>query len=108
MSITPVNWESRTAFYNGEPVGYIIYSGAVEIAQVFDDKDGETNADAIAAVPQLIAALKMQVNWRMRDGSPCACPAGQNEDERKGKMPTIHATSCEDLRAALRAAGEES
>ena len=59
------------------------------------------NARLIASAPDLLAALQMQIDWRMRDGSPCACPAGQDEDEQRGKMPTIHATSCDELRAAI-------
>ena len=52
---------------------------------------------------QMLAALKMQVQWKMRDGSSCACPAGKNEDgiDSKGKMPTRHSTACEMLRTAL-------
>lgn len=61
----------------------------------------EANARVMAAAPELLAALKFQASWTMRDGSPCACPAGKNEDEPRGKMPTIHSTSCEYLRAAI-------
>ena len=46
-------------------------------------------------------ALKAQASWKMRDGSPCACPAGNEEDEPKDKMPTVHSTGCQMLRAAL-------
>ena len=63
--------------------------------------EAEANARLIAAAPDLLAALKDQVTWTMRDGTPCACPAGRHEDEPTGKMPTIHSTSCETLRAAI-------
>ena len=54
-----------------------------------------------AAAPDLLAALRFQASWTMRDGTPCACPAGRNECEPSGRMPTVHATSCEMLRAAI-------
>ena len=50
---------------------------------------------------ELLKALKMQINWHMRDGSPCACPAGEGESDYKGKMPTLHSTACVALREAL-------
>ena len=61
----------------------------------------------IAAAPDLLAALKLQASWTMRDGTPCACPAGKNEDEPAGKMPTQHSTACAYLRAAITKATEE-
>jgi hypothetical protein len=61
----------------------------------------QANADLISAAPDLYKALRSQVHWRMRDGSPCCCPLGEDEDEPKGEMPTGHATNCEELRAAL-------
>ena len=54
-----------------------------------------------ARLERMREALKMQASWKMRDGSPCACPAGKNEDEPRGKMPTMHSTACGYLRAAL-------
>ena len=63
--------------------------------------EDEANARLIAAAPELLAALKFQASWEMRDGSPCACPAGENEAEPKGKMPLIHSTACGYLRAAI-------
>lgn len=62
---------------------------------------GEANARLIAQAPHLLKALRMQVNYTMRDGTPCACPAGRNEDEPRGTMPQVHSTACEMLRAAL-------
>ncbi len=53
------------------------------------------------AVPDLLAALKIIAPWRMRDGSVCFCPAGRDEDEPKGKMPTMHTTACDMGRAAI-------
>ena len=58
-------------------------------------------ANLITAAPELLEALRAQINWKMRDGTPCDCPAGRDEDEPKGKMPTMHSTSCEMLRAAI-------
>jgi len=63
--------------------------------------DEETHAG------ELLEALRFQVSWIMRDGSPCCCPAGKNEDEPKGKMPTVHSTACEMLRAAIASATKE-
>jgi hypothetical protein len=60
-----------------------------------------TNYELIAENERLREALKMQMYWVMRDGTPCGCPAGANEDERKGKMPTAHTTACEMARKAL-------
>lgn len=60
------------------------------------------------AAPDMLEALLGLAHWRMRDGSPCFCPAGQHEDEPKGAMPTRHATACADARDALaRAEGRE-
>ena len=68
-------------------------------------QDHTSSADiivrAVNSYDAMKKALEMQIQWRMRDGSPCACPAGRNEDEPRGKMPTLHSTACEDLRAAL-------
>lgn len=50
---------------------------------------------------ELLKALKMQINWHMRDGSPCACPAGEGESDYKGKMPKLHSTACVALREAI-------
>lgn len=61
----------------------------------------EANANLIAAAPELLAALEMLMSWTMRDGTPCCCAAGKDEDEQKGKMPTMHSTACEDSRAAI-------
>lgn len=55
-------------------------------------------------INDLIYALKLQMHWTMRDGTPCSCPAGENEDDeftRPKKMPTMHASGCSDARAAL-------
>ena len=41
------------------------------------------------------------MSWRMRDGTCCGCPAGEDEDEMRGKMPTIHSTACEEARSAI-------
>jgi hypothetical protein len=62
-----------------------------------------TNADAllISAAPELLAAAKLLMNWRMKDGSPCFCTAGENESEPSGKMSLLHATSCKQMRAAI-------
>ena len=67
---------------------------------VADRVDGIPNATLIAVAPELLEALQMQVRWIMRDGSPCACPAGANEPEGR-LMPTEHSTACEALRLAL-------
>lgn len=53
------------------------------------------------AAPELLYAIKLQVSWIMRDGTPCVCPAGRDEDYPKGEMPTVHSTACEYLRAAI-------
>ena len=69
---------------------------------------GEDNRPLIIAAPEMLRALKCLADWRMRDGTPCFCPAGKDEDEPKGRMPTLHSTSCEIARAAIaRATGEE-
>ena len=54
---------------------------------------------------ELVEALKGLMSWKMRDGSPCYCPAGKDEDEPHGKMPTIHSTACLMARSALAKAG---
>lgn len=56
---------------------------------------------ACNAHDQMLEALKVQASWTMRDGTPCACPAGKNEEEPKGRMPIMHSTSCQMLRAAI-------
>jgi hypothetical protein len=61
-------------------------------------------ASVLAAAPELLRALKLQMCWTMRDGSPCCCPAGENElDEHKRskKMPTLHSSRCQDSRDAI-------
>ena len=74
-----------------------------------DGGDEVANARLITASPDLLRALKFQASWTMRDGTPCACPAGSDECEPKGKMPTMHSTSCEMLRAAIaKAKGQET
>ena len=67
------------------------------IARIIDE---ETHAG------ELLEALRFQVSWIMRDGSPCCCPAGKDEDEPKGKMPTQHSTACQMIRTALAATKE--
>ncbi len=54
-------------------------------------------------IKDLVRALKLQMSWTMRDGTPCNCPAGENEGDfdQPKKMPTVHASHCEDARAAL-------
>lgn len=54
-----------------------------------------------AAAPALLAALKFSMNYQMRDGSPCCCPAGVNEYEPTGKMALVHTTDCDMRRAAI-------
>lgn len=93
----------------------ILAEGRLHVARIEYDhrrilrpREAEADARLIAAAPDLLDALIMQTNWKMRDGTPCACPLGKNEDEPKRKMPTLHATSCESLRAAIaRATGEK-
>lgn len=59
------------------------------------------------AVRDLMEALMGLASWKMRDGSPCFCPAGRHEDETPHsqlyvkEMPTFHSTACEDARAAI-------
>ena len=52
---------------------------------------------------KLIIALSYQMSWKMRDGSPCCCPAGSTEGDynETKKMPTHHSTACEMARKAL-------
>jgi len=59
--------------------------------------------DEETRLPEMLAALKFHVSWIMRDGSPCCCPAGINEDEPKGKMPAQHSTACQMIRDVLAA-----
>ena len=110
MTHTPGPWHLHDAFGNQDGVG--VYRGETQIAGVFgrsrddlprQEADAETHANArlIAAAPDLLNALKMQVTYRMRDGSPCGCPAGREEDEPTGTMPLHHSTSCQMLRDAL-------
>ena len=65
------------------------------------DETGEANALLIAAAPEMYEALRLLSPWKMRDGTRCFCPAGRDEDEPRGKMPTTHATGCEEARAAV-------
>ncbi len=59
------------------------------------------------AAPDMLEALEGLMCWTMRDGTPCSCPAGKDEWEPKGKMPTLHATSCEEARGAIAKAKEK-
>lgn len=63
---------------------------------------------AVNAYEEMLYALKYQILWKMRDGSPCACPAGKNEEGNfsKGEMPELHSTACEVIRRALARATE--
>ena len=88
---TPGPW---TFEHSMEEDGYVVFpekeidpSGR-PIALLTGFKNGE-DARLIAAAPDLLRALRFQASWTMRDGTPCACPAGKNEDEPKGKMPTV-------------------
>lgn len=67
-----------------------------------------TDARVLAASFDLLGALQMQMSWKMRDGTPCCCPAGEHEDDmpRPKKMPTVHASNCVEARAALKKAME--
>lgn len=53
------------------------------------------------AGPDLLAALEGMMSWEMRDGTLCGCPAGKDEWKPKGKMPTVHSTTCQEARAAI-------
>lgn len=57
------------------------------------------------ATEDLLAALKHQMPWTMRDGSPCNCPAGRAEEEQCGVMPEFHSSMCEEARVAIAKAG---
>ena len=59
------------------------------------------DAQLWASAPELVAALSLLAPWAMRDGTPCYCTAGKDEDEPQGTMPTLHSTACEVARAAL-------
>jgi len=61
----------------------------------------EANARLIAAAPDLLDALEALMCWKIRDGSPCCCPAGIDEDDPNGPMPTVHSTVCQQARAAI-------
>jgi hypothetical protein len=85
----------------------VIHVAEGEIAEVFSESFSEEEAEAharlIVAAPRLLRALKLRMPWKMRDGSPCCCPAGEKEggNNEPKKMPTVHASVCEDARAAL-------
>lgn len=101
---TPGPWDSDGISHN-------VWKGGVLIAiseprPMGKEQEGAGNARLIAAAPELLAALKFQASWTMRDGTPCSCPIGRDEDEPRGKMPTEHATSCVYLRAAIAKAGQ--
>ncbi len=85
----------------GEDNGTHGIQAAPGLGMVAGDVRGEANARLIAAAPDLLVALKIIAPWRMRDGSPCFCPAGRDEDELKGEMPTMHSTACDMGRAAI-------
>ena len=111
---TPGPWRLNKNYQIGIPhgdkeAGEAAWIDLEDAAGHFAPENLEANARLIASAPELLEALRAQVNWRMRDGSPCACPAGRDEDEPRGTMPTLHATNCDYLRAAiLKAEGVQS
>lgn len=52
MSRTPGSWSVREAYSNGEPCGFVVHSGAIDICEVASRDD----ADLLAAAPDLYAA----------------------------------------------------
>lgn len=78
------------------PTGEVFVHVASRIPQWED-------ARLIAAAPELLYALQLLMCWKMRDGSPYCCPAGENEGDfdQPKEMPTIHASGCSDACAAL-------
>ena len=93
---TPVCYSVLQKNNPGRWIAHIEFSSGVT-------GEDRANANLLSLAPELLQALTMQVSWKMRDGSPCACPAGKNEDgeDSKGKMPTTHSTACQHLRDVL-------
>ncbi|MDE2098467.1 MAG: hypothetical protein KGL39_14535 [Patescibacteria group bacterium] len=87
-------------------VDNIAPSAGGRVVDMRDEMRRRADARLIAAAPDLLKALKFQASWTMRDGTPCACPAGENESEPKRKMPILHSTACEMLRTAIAKAEE--
>jgi len=55
------------------------------------------------AEAEIVFALRAQMRWKMRDGTPCNCLAGEREGDEPlpKRMPTVHASHCDVARAAL-------
>ena len=122
---TPVPWSLGKIRNDGDPMlkcfVAVIHHGPKEnqgnaVAWAFNghmtgrdaaEKNAEFIVRACNAHDQMLEALKAQASWTMRDGTPCACPAGKNEYEPKGRMPIMHSTSCEMLRTAVAKAEEK-
>jgi len=71
------------------------------VAKVYWTNDSDEWAGLFIAAPDLLKAIEGLMCWKMRDGSPCCCPAGRDEWEPKGKMPTEHSTACMMAREAI-------
>lgn len=112
---TPLPWkiEPLIRYEDSEPEGLkIIGSNGKTIANdetyypwAMTRPNAELIVRAVNAHEDLVKASLGILPWRMRDGSPCGCPAGKDEDEPKGKMPALHSTACQDMREALAKAG---
>lgn len=109
---TPGPWELRTrgglTIFAGvdqgdEPAEVIAVVSGPRPRGGIDDKEAErlANGRLMVAAPEILDALQFLADWRMRDGSPCFCPAGRHEDEPRGKMPAVHSTACITARAAI-------
>ena len=100
---TPGPWEFGDPDVHGRKVyGPVVddYADPGELAVIAEGMT-EPNARLIAAAPEMLEALRLLAHWKMRDGRPCFCPAGENEAEPTGRMPTVHSTACGEARAAI-------